>query len=328
MNQETSNFYELLNVAADAQASDIRRAFHKLALEHHPDRNPGDDSAAARFRKVHEAYSVLSDPEQRKIYDLKFSGYNAHHRTIQPYVHCAVSKTEALLNEEFEVVYSFPSDGRFFRRAHSAVWALCYGPVVSQGTIHRDGETIKETRLHFTIAALADGRLKIPQARIFFDHKPFLSDDHEVLIRSTNCLFCPTEMASLDPLKVHLYREQITSNSAFRKTVIQERLILLPRSAMAAWYHRIARLMKTLYPILGCAWALVTGHSVMNALIASMIFAGLNCTIMYKLMKMDAMRKWRYRHPKVVAAIKEGFQPGKSSAILGVYWERVREWIG
>ena len=56
-------------VARDADADTIRKAYRKLAREHHPDVNPGDDAAEERFKEISQAYSVLSDAERRSHYD-------------------------------------------------------------------------------------------------------------------------------------------------------------------------------------------------------------------------------------------------------------------
>src|SRR3954453_15474223 len=63
------DYYKALGVAKDAPAAEIKKVYRKLARELHPDKNPGDAKAEARFKEVSEAYDVLSDPEKRKEYD-------------------------------------------------------------------------------------------------------------------------------------------------------------------------------------------------------------------------------------------------------------------
>ncbi len=63
------DFYKSLGVASDASDSEIKKAYRRLAKDLHPDKNPGDAKAEQRFKEVSEAYSVLSDAEQRKEYD-------------------------------------------------------------------------------------------------------------------------------------------------------------------------------------------------------------------------------------------------------------------
>lgn len=63
------DYYQTLGVARDASADDIRKAYRKLARKHHPDLNPGDKAAEDRFKKVQEAYDVLSEPKKKQMYD-------------------------------------------------------------------------------------------------------------------------------------------------------------------------------------------------------------------------------------------------------------------
>lgn len=64
-----TEFYELLGVSVDAEENDIKRAYRRLALRYHPDKNPGDEEAAEMFKKISHAYETLTDAEKRKLYD-------------------------------------------------------------------------------------------------------------------------------------------------------------------------------------------------------------------------------------------------------------------
>ena len=63
------DFYAVLGVKKDVTAADLKKAYRKLARQHHPDSNPGNTAAEARFKEISEAHSVLSDPAQRAEYD-------------------------------------------------------------------------------------------------------------------------------------------------------------------------------------------------------------------------------------------------------------------
>jgi curved DNA-binding protein len=63
------DYYEVLGLSRGASEEDIKKAYRKLARQYHPDRNPGDKSAEAKFKEVQEAYDVLGDKDKRKQYD-------------------------------------------------------------------------------------------------------------------------------------------------------------------------------------------------------------------------------------------------------------------
>ena len=75
------NPYEVLGVARDASDADIKKAYHKLVLKYHPDKNPGDKEAEEKFKEVNNAFDILKDPQKRAAYDrfgdAAFAGGNA-----------------------------------------------------------------------------------------------------------------------------------------------------------------------------------------------------------------------------------------------------------
>jgi curved DNA-binding protein len=77
---EYRDYYKVLGVDRSATEDEIKRNYRKLALDHHPDRNPGDNSAEEKFKEINEAYQVLSDPEKRKRYDQLGESYTSWQR--------------------------------------------------------------------------------------------------------------------------------------------------------------------------------------------------------------------------------------------------------
>ena len=69
MAESKRDYYEVLGVDKNADDSAIKSAYRKLAKKYHPDMNPGDKNAEAKFKEASEAYAVLSDPDKRRQYD-------------------------------------------------------------------------------------------------------------------------------------------------------------------------------------------------------------------------------------------------------------------
>src|SRR5512141_84824 len=78
---EYRDYYATLGVPRTASQADIKKAFRKLARQHHPDANKGNPAAEGRFKEINEANEVLSDPEKRKLYDQLGSNWQAYQRS-------------------------------------------------------------------------------------------------------------------------------------------------------------------------------------------------------------------------------------------------------
>ncbi len=63
------DYYETLNLSKNASESEIKKAYRKLAIKYHPDKNPGNSAAEQNFKEAAEAYEILSNPQKRQQYD-------------------------------------------------------------------------------------------------------------------------------------------------------------------------------------------------------------------------------------------------------------------
>lgn len=78
---EFKDYYKILGVDKNATQDEIKKAYRKLAMKYHPDRNPGDKSAEEKFKEITEANEVLSDPEKRKKYDMLGANWKNYQST-------------------------------------------------------------------------------------------------------------------------------------------------------------------------------------------------------------------------------------------------------
>jgi hypothetical protein len=307
----TANYYQILGVNSDASAAEIKRAFHRLAFKYHPDHHPEDPQSAQQFRIVNEAYQTLSNPQLRSNYD-RLRGEFSYSGTAQvaPYIEVSVDLANTLLNEEVELIYRFNSEGRSFKKPILNDWMITNGPLVNHREIYRNGKEVRETSLHYTICPLKTGRLIIPAAHIRYDGVQVYSTELEVFVEGNQCFFKKGFIAGKSPLIIPLYREYVISTARYKKTIIQQRKVLIPRSDLSAWYHKTASIIKIGFTFCGMAYALVNDQNWLLGAMCGSLFGGINVQIMYKLMNIRPVWLQMYEFPAIKEYIQIGYNYG------------------
>ncbi len=105
------DYYEILNVERSANGEEIKRAYRKMAMKYHPDRNPGDKEAEQRFKEAAEAYEVLSNPERRSRYD-RFGHEGLRGTSMHDFGHMDVTDIFSMFDDIFGGGGAFGGRGR------------------------------------------------------------------------------------------------------------------------------------------------------------------------------------------------------------------------
>lgn len=121
---EQKDYYDILGLQKDADHKQVRDAYRKLALQHHPDRNKDNPAAAERMKEINEAYAVLSDPGKRKDYDaLKDTfGSSAYGRYRQTHTEQDIFRGSDIqqIFEEMSRAFGFRGFDDIFRESYGA----------------------------------------------------------------------------------------------------------------------------------------------------------------------------------------------------------------
>jgi curved DNA-binding protein CbpA len=174
---QAKDYYAILGIPPDAATADIKKAYRRLARKHHPDRNPGDPNAAARFRDLTEACETLTDPALRAAYDRDYQPAPGTKVSAPGPDSYAISRVIAVLEGIWAairarhpqipavvIIIASGTEGRQTRWGHHAPGRWVTGTqaraeiMISGEGLHRGARSVLGTLLHEAAHALAAAR--------------------------------------------------------------------------------------------------------------------------------------------------------------------------
>lgn len=307
----------MLQISREASADEIKKSFHRLAFLYHPDRNGGGVSEEL-FKEINEAYQCLSDPQKKQKYDVGNVWIKFYNESPEPYLHAEISTNHVKLNEEFEITYRYIGEGRFLNKPSANNFVFTSGPIVNHQTILFENTEVRETALSYTVSAKETGTIIIDPAIIEVKHKHILSNQLSIDVERTECYFKPGINAGDQPFVVRLHKEQLSSNSVYRKTYTFRHLILVPRSDYVAFYHRIGSIMKIVFAVCGFCFFIVKGQHPLLGMVTGSLIGGVACYMMYWMSGVKSKYFYGYKHPLVLKYLERNYQLGNDPANLFV----------
>ncbi len=309
------DYYKLLGVARASSNEEIRKAFRKLAMIYHPDKNPGNREATDFFMELREAYEVLSDPEKRKSYDLDpgRSSTDAGHGITHTFT-AATDRRSAKVNEEIRLSFTYTGEGRIFLKPRLGGFFITGAPFVSFGKARRDGTEVKETTLAYIIAPLYPGKHTIGPASIRLHHVLHVTDPIVIDVRKNNCYYSKKENPKRDadgrPYRYRMFYETVTGSDRRRTLKNVSHTVLIPRSHFAEVSHRIGMVLKAGSAIWGVLLAIRIDAHLLLGLAGGLLFGGLACTLFYGITGIRSRFYFSRRYAAVQSYLKMGYQSG------------------
>ncbi len=146
------NYYYFLGVKENASEEDIKKAYRKLSLKYHPDKNPDDDYFENRFREIQEAYEMLNDKEKRRIYDDNLSHQQRSYRPNYPPTIKSFSVNKVRVQKGEEVIISWQTQNADIVKVLPFGLQKGYGEKAIRITEFKDGQF--QLLLHVTNSLL------------------------------------------------------------------------------------------------------------------------------------------------------------------------------
>lgn len=311
----SKDYYTILGVPISASSNEIRRAWHRQALLHHPDKNPGDQGAALRFIEITQAWEILGNPEIRQRYDQQrlSRAEDLYDESFpDPWLELTVQSDTLMRFETLKVSWSFITDSRRFTRPPMPGWVLAAGPFLEQNQVIRPGGVLqRQTTLNYLYYPVSEGVLEIGEASVEYNGRRIRSRSVKVEVSDCPCFFAAGSMAGNRPLIITLLREVHPPGRGGGRIQLQRRVLPVPRSTLAAWYHRTGRVLKISMTLIGAIGLLPYGLPLLGGALAGNFAGGIQCFLMYKAMKVKARNSF-VSYPAYSEALLQGYEPAEA----------------
>ncbi|MBK8846997.1 MAG: DnaJ domain-containing protein [Bacteroidetes bacterium] len=308
------DYYQILGVNSTATTSDVKKAYRKLAMQYHPDRNPANTEAYSRFLLIQTAYETLSDPELRAMYDSNLlHGY--FYDPLLPvtyYFDISTDKNIMRADEELIVTFEYTGEGRVFRRPDFKGFKIASKPYVNHDFIFKDGIEQRRTRLSYVLAPYAKGIVHIGKASIKIFNKAYETGSVSVMVEETPCFFTRTAKADGPPVCVPLLFETVAHGTLYSSTIYNRHDIYIPRSKAAQQFHRLGLALKLLIGLSVLIIGLKASFGFWFSLSAGICIGGLNCNLLYLLAGIKSRFYASHYYPMVRSYCEGGYYPGKN----------------
>ncbi len=134
------NYYYFLGIPENASAEEVKKAYRKLSLKYHPDKNPGDEFFKDRFREAQEAYEMLNDTDKRRIYDENFAHEQRSYRPALPPVIKSFTVNKIRVQKGEEVIITWQTQNADVVKVLPFGLEKGYGERVIRITEFKDGK--------------------------------------------------------------------------------------------------------------------------------------------------------------------------------------------
>lgn len=306
------SYYEILEVPANASYEDIKRAYRRLALLHHPDRSKGKTDHSVFFLEIKEAYETLIDPVRRQEYDrrkvikepdanFRFSFFAFADQSVVP---CF---------EELRISFTFTGDGRFFKKPDFINFFVTGVPYVSVRKVFQSDTEVKETTLSYIVCPMHTGSLVIDRAAVKIRNKSYFTEPLKIQVTESKCFFTKNKTANGKPYKYPMFYEATVGADKVRLLKNFGHTVLIPRSAYAQLYHRITKGLKLVMMIWGIILCILIKKNLVIGALIGLAFGGLMGNILYFIAGVKPVFRFASQFKTVKDYHEKGYQTGTDS---------------